>query len=100
MSTTLLSDEIPLSQLQLLRLFTQNSTFDWNDVIIDLAKNCKELNDLDARMGGGFIPSINTNHMTQLQKDFITVFSHIEDYSQELLNSLIHTFMAAKDGML
>ncbi len=94
--TSLLQDETPLNKLQLLRLFTQNSTFDWNDVIIDLARNCNVFIELDTKMGGGFIPL--DGNMNQLQKDFITVFSHIEDYSPELLNSLIAIFMRAKDN--
>lgn len=95
--TTLLFDEIPTSKLQLLRLFTQKSTFDWTDTIIELARNCDELNELNNRMGGGFIPT--SNKMNQLQKEFITVFSHIEDYSPELLESLSLVFIRAKNNI-
>ena len=61
------------------------------------ANDCPELIALDIKMGGGFIPTVNSN-MNQLQKDFIVVFSHIEDYTPELLESLIAIFMRCKDS--
>ncbi len=89
--TNILSEDTTVSNIQLLRLFTKYSTFDWTDTIIDLANSCPELIELDKNLGGGFLPKKGT-HLNQLQKDFIVIFSHIEDFTPELLESLISVF--------
>lgn len=95
--TNLITSDITSNSLQLLRLFTKESIFDWSTTIVSLANDCPELIALDIKMGGGFLPTVNSN-MNQLQKDFIVVFSHIEDYTPELLESLIAVFMRCKDS--
>lgn len=90
--TNILSKDTTISNIQLLRLFTKYSTFDWTDTIIDLANSCPELIELDKNMGGGFLPKRGTP-LNKLQKDFIVIFSHIEDFTPELLESLISVFI-------
>lgn len=83
--------------VRMLRLFTQKSTFNWQPTIIKLANRCPELQELDRRLGGGFIPNPDKKRLKQHQLDFIITFTHIDEFSTELFETLISIFKFKMD---